>query len=75
VLAVRTVRYEDLPAAARAQVDAQLGRKGKRKRDTTVIGGPCDYACHACDEPFDTFEKAERHSHATGHVRQDMVLR
>jgi hypothetical protein len=68
------VKYEDLPAAARAQVDAQLGRKSKPKERGATEGGPCPYLCKACSEESPTWPKAQAHARAEGHVRQEMVL-
>lgn len=64
------MRYDELPAKMRAQVDAQLGREGssgKRRvsRAGTGDGQPCRYVC-GCGDRFPTFTSWERHSRTSG---------
>lgn len=64
------MRYDELPPAMRAQVDAKLGApgpSGRRRvsRAGTGDGQPCRYRC-GCGDVFDSFTKWERHSRAAG---------
>lgn len=68
------MRYEDLPAKARAQVDAELGKKPRAAKGAGSTGGPCAYRCHQCGHESPTWPKAEAHGQASGHTRQDMIL-
>lgn len=69
------MRYEDLPAKARAQVDAQLGRRTKARttrKEVPITESPglpltctrCDFTAHPATETA-----LERHQAATGHGR------
>lgn len=76
---VRHVRYEDLPAKARAQVDAQVdaqvGRRGRARttrREVTVAESPgLPLSCVRCDFVADPATEARLAAHqaATGHGR------
>lgn len=71
------MRLHDLPADVQAKVRAQMGESPKkRRRDTTGTGDgqPQDYRCHTCREVFPSYTAFERHAHAAGHVRGEMVL-
>lgn len=69
------MRYEDLPAAARAQVDAKLGRRRGRttSREATIgeHGPGLPLRCTRCAftaQPA-TGARLEAHQAATGHGR------
>lgn len=72
------MKYDDLPPAMRAQVDAKVGTPPGRPRPSrggTGDGQPCTYRC-GCGGSFDSFTKWERHARAEGpgHNRGEMVL-
>lgn len=68
------MRYEDLPPALRAQVDAKVGAPGKKKRTTrreSGVDGPG--RCH-CGAEFATYKQWEREHMRMGHRRFDVDL-
>ncbi len=63
------VRLDQLPAAVRKRVEAQLGLKGRSKpsRAGTSTRKPCPGRCGTCGERFPTAHAWEAHADATGH--------
>jgi hypothetical protein len=68
------MRYEDLPAAMRAQVDAELGKTPKRRTSQRAArsGTTSRWKCASCAETFTSWAAAERHNPA--HPRIEVVL-
>jgi hypothetical protein len=57
------MRYEDLPAKLRAQVDSRLNApvKPKRRKGGGSVANGNTWICHSCGSPFTVWAKAERH--------------
>lgn len=68
------MRYEDLPANLRKQVDAKLGKKPSSTK--TKQGAPTagvDAHCATCGEPVTSEAGMTRHREATGHGRYEII--
>lgn len=72
------MRYDELPARARAQVDAALG--APKATRTTRRAAPADpnarYRCHECGAVIARYTAAQRHvdtEHSVG-ARLDLIL-
>jgi hypothetical protein len=63
------MRYEDLPPALKARVDASIGKPAKTRRQSTE---PCPGHC-ACGESFASYGRWEKHSDAEGHRRWSVL--
>lgn len=73
------LRLSDLPPAARAKVEAQLGEKQSegKARSRTKKSAPTagvDVLCTACDERLTSNAAMARHNKATGHGRYKIPL-
>lgn len=67
------MRYEDLPANVRQQVDRKIGSPPKRPRGSSGLrAGHASWKCFTCDEIFTTWAAVERHDPT--HPRIDCVL-
>lgn len=69
------MRYEELPASVRAQVDAQLGEAPKRKRSQKAAteGTTSRWRCWRCGAPF-AFESGPRGYESHEHGIIECVL-
>lgn len=67
------MRYEDLPAEMRKQVDRKLGAAptGRRKKSPPTAG--VDAHCHSCGEHVGSEAEMTRHREATGHRRFEIL--
>lgn len=68
------MRYEDLPAGVRAQVDRKVGAPAKQRRGKGggSTSGRASWRCANCGEVFTTWASVERHDPT--HTRIDCVL-
>lgn len=73
------MKYAELPASVRAQVDAQLGTTPKRRRSQKAAteGTTSQWRCATgdCRETFRNLAAMERHVEGHGGGRYEVLLR
>lgn len=64
-----SLRYDQLPAKLRAQVDAQIGKQPRQRRSRTEVSGgtTTEWRCAADGATFDDLDAMEAHVDAPDH--------
>lgn len=68
------MRYEDLPPALRAQVDAKVGAPGKKTRSTRRERGTDGPGRCGCGVTFGSYREWERDHQGDGHRRFELSI-
>ena len=68
------VRYDDLPPAMRAQVDAALGPQAAKRTTRRQLRSQGSPGACGCGERFDRYETWEKHADSAGHGHRRFLL-